>query len=109
VGGALGRPCFRPGAERVALIPVREGNGALEALREAREWEPPTLEQLEEALERCLGLPEARTGITTVDLWDALHLARCFECGERRLDRLTRMNRSGQVEPRSPCAACGWS
>jgi len=100
---------FAQGAERVALIPVREGNGALEALREAGEWTPPTLEQLEEALERCLALPAAGTGITTVDLWDALHLASCFECGERRLDRLTRMNRSGHVEPRSPCAACGWS
>jgi radical SAM enzyme (TIGR01210 family) len=100
---------FAQGAERVSLIPVRGENGAMEALQAAGEWTPPSLEQLEETLERCLAEGIAGdAGIVTVDLWDALHLARCFECGERRLDRLTRMNRSGRVEPRQPCAACGW-
>ena len=47
---------FEQGAERVSLIPVRGGNGAMEALREAGDFTPPRLDQLEEALERCLDL-----------------------------------------------------
>lgn len=90
---------FEQGAERVSLIPVRGGNGALEALG----FTPPRLGQLEEALERCLDLP----GITTADLWDARRFASCPECADGRLARLDRMNRSGRPEPRIACAVCG--
>ena len=89
------------GAERVSLIPVRGGNGALDALG----FTPPRLDQLEEALERCLDLP----GIVTADLWDARRFASCPECADGRLARLDRMNRSGLLEARGECAACGLS
>lgn len=94
---------FERGAERVSLLPVRAGNGAMDALRDAGEWEPPTLAQLEEALERCLALGN---GIVTADLWDAGRFARCPACAEPRLARLARMNATGRIEPRLSCSAC---
>jgi radical SAM enzyme (TIGR01210 family) len=94
---------FEQGAERVSLIPVREGNGALEALRRAGDFYPPRLEQLEEALERCLALDG---GIVTADLWDARRFASCSDCADARLDRLDRMNRTGRAEPRIACGVC---
>jgi uncharacterized Fe-S cluster-containing MiaB family protein len=94
---------FERGAERVSLILVREGNGALEALRRSGDFHPPRLEQLEEALERCLVLDG---GIVTADLWDARRFASCPECADIRLDRLGRMNRAGRAEPRIACGAC---
>jgi archaeosine synthase beta-subunit len=94
---------FEQGAERVSLIPVRGGNGALEALLNAGDFTPPRLDHLEEALERCLDLP----GIVTADLWDARRFAICAECAEGRIARLERMNRSGRPEPRVSCAVCG--
>jgi radical SAM enzyme (TIGR01210 family) len=90
---------FEQGAERVSLIPVRGGNGALEALN----FTPPRLDQLEEALERCLSL----NGIVTADLWDARRFASCPQCVDARLARLERMNRSGCPEARVECAVCG--
>jgi radical SAM enzyme (TIGR01210 family) len=98
---------FAVGAERVSLIPVRAGNGAMEDLREAGEWSAPALDHLEEALERCLDAEG--TGIVTTDLWDARRFAACPTCAEERLARLARMNASGRNEPRVPCPLCGWS
>jgi radical SAM enzyme (TIGR01210 family) len=94
---------FEHGAERVTLIPVRGGNGAMETLRDAGDFTPPRLDQLEEALERCLGLH----GIVTADLWDARRFADCSDCADARLARLDRMNRAGRSEPRAECAVCG--
>lgn len=91
------------GAERVALIPVRGGNGALEALAAQDDFTPATLDQLEEALDRCLALGP---GLVAADLWDAARLATCKVCGAPRLERLARMNRTGAGEARLVCAAC---
>jgi radical SAM enzyme (TIGR01210 family) len=98
---------FERGAERVALIPVRGGNGAMEALREAGDFTPPRLDQLEEALERCLDIQVKNGGIVTADLWDARRFASCPACVTERLARLDRMNRTGCSTPRIACAACG--
>jgi radical SAM enzyme (TIGR01210 family) len=96
---------FAAGAERVSLLPVRAGNGAMEDLEEMGEWTPPTLEQLEAALERCLKGPG---GIVTADLWEARRFASCPQCADRRLARLARMNGTGRNEPRISCPLCGW-
>jgi radical SAM enzyme (TIGR01210 family) len=91
---------FAQGAARVSLIPVRGGNGAMEALRDAGDFTPPRLEQLEEALERCLSLDQ---GIVTADLWDARRFASCPACADARIARLDCMNRSGRAEPKVAC------
>ena len=97
------RHAFALGAERAALIPVRGGNGELERLRALGEWTPPTLADLEAALDAALPLP----GIVAADLWDVERLAACPACAASRLARLGRINRGGAAEPRVACAACG--
>jgi len=52
-------------AAAIALIPVRGGNGEMERLAALGHFTPPTLAQLEAALDRCLGLPAA----VAADLW----------------------------------------
>lgn len=92
------------GADHVSIVPVRTGNGALEVVREKGAFRPPTLRELEAALERCLGTGDA---VVTADLWDAERLAGCRRCASRRLERLRSMNLTG--EPGSPvtCRDCG--
>jgi radical SAM enzyme (TIGR01210 family) len=91
------------GASIVSIIPVRGGNGEMERLAALGHFAPPTLSQLEEALDRCLRF----TGTAvTADLWDVGMLRECDHCQSARVDRLRRINLSGQPEPRIACAKC---
>jgi radical SAM enzyme (TIGR01210 family) len=92
------------GANVIAIIPVRGGNGEMDRLRSTGEFTPPTLAQLEQALERSLPRHDC---VVTVDLWDARRLQTCAACRESRIERLRRMNLSQRVEPKSQCAECG--
>jgi archaeosine synthase beta-subunit len=85
----------RCGATACSIIPIRRGNGALEALGEPAS--PPTLTGLERALEHGLsGGPSCRI---FADLWDVERLFTCA-CSPRRATRLRDMNRTqGPVEP----------
>lgn len=94
---------FEHGAERVALIPVRGGNGAMEALAARGLWRPPRLVDLEDALDRAL---EASARPVTADLWDLSQLRDCPACFEARRARLARLNATGRAEPRTRCAVC---
>jgi len=58
---------FDSGASVVCVIPTRDGNGAMEALREAGEWSPPSIKSLEEVQEYGVGLGRGRV---FADLWD---------------------------------------
>ncbi len=91
------------GAAVVALIPVRGGNGELERLRALGEFTPPTLAQLDDALDRCLAISPA---VVTADLWDAERLPACPGCRAARIDRLRRLNLTGRAEPRITCPEC---
>lgn len=92
----------RAGASVVAIIPVRGGNGEMERLAQAGHFVPPTLEQLEQALEGSL----PRSGVTvTADTWDLERLTACPDCRAAREQRLRRMNLSQRPEPRVVCAA----
>ena len=93
------------GAAAIALIPVRGGNGELERLAALGHFVPPHLRQLEDALDRCLGLAGERA-VIAADLWDVDRLPACAECGPRRVERLRRMNLTGQGEPPVTCADC---
>jgi hypothetical protein len=94
----------RRGATRIALIPVRAGNGEMERLAALGHFVPPTLSQMEAALERCLGLAPV---LVTADLWDIDRLPACAECRPRRIERLRRLNLTGEPEPPVACRTCG--
>jgi hypothetical protein len=95
---------FTCGATACTLIPARDGNGAMERLREAGEWAPPEIESLERALEYGVRLGRGRV---FADLWDVKHFARCETCAPLRIARLREMNDSQAVPPAVVCAACG--
>ena len=92
------------GASVVSIIPVRGGNGEMERLQTLGHFAPPTLSELEEALDHCLQF--SRT-VVTADLWDAARLFACEHCRSARIDRLRRLNVSGRAEPRIACTMCG--
>jgi archaeosine synthase beta-subunit len=91
------------GAAMVAIIPVRGGNGELERLQALGSFVPPTLPQLEAALDSALQFTDA---VVTADLWDVEGLAACEACRPARVERLGRMNLTGQREPAVQCAGC---
>lgn len=92
------------GAAIVSIIPVRAGNGEMERLRSLGCFTPPTLAQLEAALDRCL---TCGPGVVCADLWDIDRLAACSACAAVRIERLRRLNASGHAEPAIACAVCG--
>jgi radical SAM enzyme (TIGR01210 family) len=93
----------RCGAAVVSIIPVRGGNGEMERLAQLGHFTPPTLSQLEDALDRCLALAST---VVTADLWDVQRLPACDACRAARTDRLARLNASGLAEARVTCARC---
>jgi radical SAM enzyme (TIGR01210 family) len=99
---------FAHGASAVSLIPVRPGNGAIEALAQGGEFHAPTLADIERSLQ--LARANARvTGRLFVDLWDLGRFATCSSCLEARHSRLLRMNLEQRDLPPVPCALCGGS
>jgi len=93
------------GAGRIAVIPVRGGNGELERLRALGHFVPPTLVQLETVLERCLAI---RSAVVTADVWDIDGLPACENCRPQRVARIQSMNLSPNPQPPapSPCSKC---
>jgi hypothetical protein len=88
----------------VSIIPVRGGNGEIERLQALGHFVPPTLSQLEEALDLSLLV----TGtVVTADLWDFERLSSCEQCRGDRIDRLRRLNATARAEPRIVCNTCG--
>ncbi|HEX7980500.1 MAG TPA: hypothetical protein VF461_17995 [Gemmatimonadaceae bacterium] len=92
------------GAAVVSIIPVRGGNGEMERLAALGEFTPPTLAQLEEALDGC---GHVANTVVTADTWDLETFARCEACLPARAERLRRINVSGRAESRVTCTVCG--
>ena len=86
-------------ATAAAVIPVRNGNGALETL----DFSPPKLRSLEVALANGIQL---RRGRVFADLWDLQKISACDACFEQRRARLTRMNLSQNIEAEIACPEC---
>jgi radical SAM enzyme (TIGR01210 family) len=93
------------GATRIAVIPVRGGNGEMERLQALGHFVPPTLAQLETVLERCLAI---RSAVVTADVWDIARLSGCESCRAQRVARIQTMNLSPSPQPPTPipCSAC---
>lgn len=100
------RFAFECGADVVSLIPVRAGNGALEALRQSGQFTPPTLATLEAALDGALAEGGGRRRVFA-DLWDLERFATCPACFEARSRRLAEANDRQSVLPPIECPACG--
>ena len=97
---------FRSGAEIVLLIPTRLGNGTLEELQRQGQFQPPTLRDLEMALEDFLEGEEGRpraAGLVFADLWNADALAAPPCCAAARVNRLREMNLIQRNLPLPPC------
>jgi radical SAM enzyme (TIGR01210 family) len=95
---------FDCGAEVVAVIPTRPGNGALDALAARGEFDPPLLAALEAAA--AAGL-ESQRGRVLADLWDLERFSSCSDCFPVRRERLNAMNLAQSVLPKVACARCG--
>jgi hypothetical protein len=94
---------FDHGAGAVSLIPVRAGNGALDALAATGEFSPPRLATLEAAFDDALALGRGRV---FADTWDLGRFSRCPACLGARTARLRDMNLSQRWIPRVNCDAC---
>ncbi len=87
---------------------MRGEGGELERLAAAGEFHPPTLADLEAALDAALDLDAVRAGraVACADLWDLHRFADCPACFPARRARLERLNRTGRAERRVACDAC---
>lgn len=86
---------FDCGAAVVALIPTRFGNGALEALAQAGQFQPPRLDLLEACLVYGLRLGRGRV---LADVWDAERFGAGDGGAVETARRLQRMNLRQRAE-----------
>ncbi|HEV7387065.1 MAG TPA: hypothetical protein VGN73_00505 [Gemmatimonadaceae bacterium] len=91
------------GASIVSIIPVRGGNGEMERLQSLGDFVPPTLSQLEDALDACAPMAPA---VVTADMWDVERLPAPACCRQDRIARMSRINLTGRAEPRIDCGMC---
>jgi uncharacterized Fe-S cluster-containing MiaB family protein len=99
---------FALGASAVSLIPVRSGNGAMEALAASGDFQSPALADIERSV-RVARTVHRGPGRLFVDLWDLDRFASCPHCLEARRARLHAMNLTQRDEPPVPCGHCGGS
>jgi radical SAM enzyme (TIGR01210 family) len=98
---------FTAGADVVSLVPTRLGNGTLEELQRAGQFEPPTLGDLENAVEIFFEWKKAPArGLLFADLWNADSLEAPPCCRAARIERLRRINLLQRDLPLPFCAGC---
>jgi hypothetical protein len=88
---------FANGVEVVALIPTRDGNGAMEMLRRSGEFTPPTLSLFEDAVDAAF---HVGGGVLLADVWDLGRFSDDPTTFEARRNRLEAMNRVQRILPR---------
>lgn len=94
---------FDHGAGAVSLIPVRAGNGALDALAAAGLFREPALSTLEDALDGAQALGRGRV---FADTWDLKRFTSCDACCAPREQRIRHINLSQRGLPRVGCVQC---
>jgi len=95
---------FRVGVATCIIIPVRSGNGALDALTAGNHFAQPDIQSLESVLEYGIGL---EAGPVFADLWDIDRFSSCDKCLELRKERLIRMNLEQRYHPAVECSCNG--
>lgn len=91
---------FECGVGCCSIIPTRSGNGIMDVLEKNGKYVPPTLEALEEVLERALAFKKGRV---FADTWDIGFLSSCNKCFEQRKNRLEKMNLTQKFLPKIKC------
>jgi archaeosine synthase beta-subunit len=91
---------FRIGVECCTVIPVREGNGAMDLLMESGHFSRPDIRSLETVLEYGIGL---NSGRVFADLWDLKLFSGCDRCFEKRKDRMNGMNLNQNIADQVYC------
>jgi radical SAM enzyme (TIGR01210 family) len=93
---------FDCGASVIALIPTRDGNGAMEALAASASFRTPGLEDIERSIELAHAR-FGRRGRLFVDLWDLERFSECQTCFRARRDRLHVVNLEQRIPARIVC------
>lgn len=91
---------FSSGVECCTIIPVREGNGAMDILKERGDFTLPDILSLEKVLEYGIELNKGRV---FADVWDLAHFSKCNKCIDQRAKRLTNMNLTQEINHRIQC------
>lgn len=91
---------FNAGVECCTIIPVRNGNGALDELMRLGYFSLPSIRSLEKVLEYGISLGAGRV---FADTWDLRIFAECNECFQERVDRITEMNLTQKIIPEVRC------
>lgn len=95
---------FRAGATSCCVIPVRSGNGALDALAEYNYFSQPSIKSLEHVMEYGIRL---NSGPVFADLWDIDRFSSCDVCLKMRKERLENMNLNQKIYPQINCSCEG--
>jgi radical SAM enzyme (TIGR01210 family) len=95
---------FSLGVGCCAVIPVRSGNGIVDALERRGAYAKPTLAELQAVVEYGVGL---RRGRVFADLWDVERFLDCPRCGAARAAGLEEMNFTQRPAPRIDCSCTG--
>jgi radical SAM enzyme (TIGR01210 family) len=85
---------FECGVECCIVIPVRAGNGAMEALIETGDFQLPQIESLEKVLQYGISL---KAGRVFADTWDLGLFSTNPECLEQQISRISRMNQCQEI------------
>jgi radical SAM enzyme (TIGR01210 family) len=94
------------GASVVSLIPLRAGNGAVDALVASGLARQPAMADIERSAALALGRAAGTPARAFVDLWDLPRFSSCTLCVDRRLARLDRINRTQRDAPAVICHRC---
>ena len=95
---------FSLGAACCVVIPVRAGNGIVDALECRGVYEKPTLAELQAAATYGVNL---RRGRVFADLWDVGRFLDCPRCGATRVAALEQMNATQRPAPPVACSCVG--
>jgi uncharacterized Fe-S cluster-containing MiaB family protein len=94
------------GATVVSLIPLRTGNGAIDALVANGLARSPAMTDIERSAAIALRCAAGTSTRTFVDFWDLPRFSSCTLCIDRRLARLDRVNRTQRDAPAVICHRC---
>lgn len=95
---------FSVGVVTCIIIPVRSGNGALDALTADDYFAEPDIRSLETVIEYGIKL---EAGLVFGDLWDIDRFSSCDKCLEARKERLMQMNLDQRYYPPVECSCSG--